>query len=215
MAEPSLLPAAAACRGRRRFLKAAAGILSGFVAAAAAVPLVGMLFGPIYRKQQSHFERVGPIEGFPVGRPVNPTFEYRTDDAYLRKIVLTDVWVVRLSATDVAVYSSICPHLGCHVYWDEQAKQFICPCHASLFSLAGQVLGGPAPRPLDTLTTKVEAGELFVEWQRGEKRAEQRIGDEYGGSCVPPRISKSTHHNASPCQENRAEKPGVKSHAPT
>lgn len=168
MAEPSLLPAAEACRGRRRFLKAAAGILTGFVAAAAAVPLVGMLFGPIYRRQQSHFERVGPIEGFPIGRPANPTFEHRTDDAYLRKIVLTDVWVVRRSATDVTVYSSICPHLGCHVYWDERAKEFICPCHASLFSLTGHVLGGPAPRPLDTLTSKVEGGELFVEWQRFE-----------------------------------------------
>jgi Rieske Fe-S protein len=166
MAEPSVSPPQECRRGRRRFLQAAVKVIGGLVAAVGAVPMVAMLFGPIRRKPQTYFSRVGPIDGFPIGKPANPTLEYRTDDAYLRTVVLVDVWVVRRSATEVTVFSSICPHLGCHVYWDSNAQRFICPCHASIFTMDGHVVGGPAPRPLDTLNARVEDGVLMVEWQR-------------------------------------------------
>ncbi len=29
----------------------------------------------------------------------------------------------------------------------------------------GKVIGGPAPRPLDTLPYKIENGELYVQWK--------------------------------------------------
>jgi menaquinol-cytochrome c reductase iron-sulfur subunit len=45
------------------------------------------------------------------------------------------------------------------------AYEFACPCHGSIYSIAGKVLGGPAPRPLDTLPMKLEKGELFEEWE--------------------------------------------------
>jgi Rieske Fe-S protein len=163
MSEPPRPPAA---NGRRRFLKAAAEILGGLVAAVAAAPLVASALGPIFEKRREHFARVGPLDSFTIGRPANPTFEYRTDDAYLHQVVLHDIWVVRRSETDVSAFSTVCPHLGCHVYWEEQAKQFICPCHASIFSIDGRVLSGPAPRPLDTLAAKIEDGILFVKWER-------------------------------------------------
>ena len=175
MAEPSVSPPQERANGRRRFLRAAAKVLAGFVAAVGGAPLLATLFGPIRRKPQTYFSRVGPIDGFPIGKPANPTFEFRTDDAYLRKVVLADVWLVRRTATEVTVFSSICPHLGCHVYWDSGAQQFICPCHASVFTMDGRVLGGPAPRPLDTLSAKVEDGVLLVDWQRFQLSQAQKI----------------------------------------
>jgi hypothetical protein len=32
--------------------------------------------------------------------------------------------------------------------------------------MVGEVVGGPAPRPLDTLSTRIEGDEIFVEWER-------------------------------------------------
>src|SRR5512135_3137808 len=41
-----------------------------------------------------------------------------------------------------------CTHLGCTVPWVAGEKQFHCPCHGSLYNTQGEVIGGPAPRPL-------------------------------------------------------------------
>jgi menaquinol-cytochrome c reductase iron-sulfur subunit len=76
-----------------------------------------------------------------------------------------EVWVIRHSATSLTVFSPICPHLACRLAWSPDARRFICPCHGSVFSLAGEVLAGPSPRPLDTLPCKTEDGQLLVLWE--------------------------------------------------
>lgn len=44
--------------------------------------------------------------------------------------------------------SSVCTHLGCIVNWKEQEGISACPCHGSKFKKHGEVIRGPAPRPL-------------------------------------------------------------------
>lgn len=56
-----------------------------------------------------------------------------------------------------------CTHLGCSVPFSEAEGQFHCPCHGSLFTLTGEVAGGPAPRPLDFFPVKVIDGEVWVD----------------------------------------------------
>jgi cytochrome b6-f complex iron-sulfur subunit len=55
-----------------------------------------------------------------------------------------------------------CTHLGCTVPWQEEQGQFNCPCHSSIFNRAGEVVDGPAPRPLDQFPIEIEDGEVFV-----------------------------------------------------
>jgi cytochrome b6-f complex iron-sulfur subunit len=56
-----------------------------------------------------------------------------------------------------------CTHLGCTVPWREDQGQFNCPCHSSLFSVNGEVIDGPAPRPLDLFPIEVVDGEVKVD----------------------------------------------------
>jgi Rieske Fe-S protein len=44
--------------------------------------------------------------------------------------------------------SAVCTHAGCAVHWNGFEGCWDCPCHGSQFSVDGDVLNGPAARPL-------------------------------------------------------------------
>lgn len=60
---------------------------------------------------------------------------------------------------DIYALNLVCTHLGCTV--NVTPKKLICPCHGSVFGRGGEVLKGPADRPLERLEVK-ERGEFIV-----------------------------------------------------
>ncbi len=56
-----------------------------------------------------------------------------------------------------------CTHLGCNVPWDQAQNNFVCPCHNSQFSIEGDVLNPPAPRPLDLFAVSIQDGQVIVD----------------------------------------------------
>jgi glycine/D-amino acid oxidase-like deaminating enzyme/nitrite reductase/ring-hydroxylating ferredoxin subunit len=48
--------------------------------------------------------------------------------------------------------SARCTHMGCLVTWNTAEQSWDCPCHGSRYDFDGQVIQGPAVRPLDPLS---------------------------------------------------------------
>lgn len=72
------------------------------------------------------------------------------------------VVVIRKSATEYIVVSNICTHAACTAHYDGSSKM-ACPCHGSQFQLTGEVIRGPATRPLRAYTATVDGTILTIE----------------------------------------------------
>jgi rieske iron-sulfur protein len=70
-----------------------------------------------------------------------------------------------VAAEGMVAYSAVCTHTGCDVFgWENNAKHFVCPCHASTFDPKdrARVVSGPAPRPLAILPLQIVDGKVTV-----------------------------------------------------
>ncbi len=76
--------------------------------------------------------------------------------------VITNRAFLVVSEQGVLAFSPICTHLGCFVNWDNNKKEFLCPCHGGRYAMNGTVLSGPPPRPLTRLPMKFEAGKVYI-----------------------------------------------------
>jgi cytochrome b6-f complex iron-sulfur subunit len=68
-------------------------------------------------------------------------------------------------AGGVYALSAVCTHLGCITRYLSDEGVIACPCHGSRFDLEGNVVHGPAPRPLPWIEVREDAtsGVLIVD----------------------------------------------------
>lgn len=58
------------------------------------------------------------------------------------------------SLGNVHAVSAVCSHLGCGVSFNTVEESWDCPCHGSRFDSDGEILHGPAVRPLEKISSK-------------------------------------------------------------
>lgn len=66
------------------------------------------------------------------------------------------------AGTELRAFSAVCTHLGCIVHWEQEMEHLFCPCHNGMFNRAGEVVGGPPPRPLERYPVEVREGQIFI-----------------------------------------------------
>jgi len=73
--------------------------------------------------------------------------------------------VVRTAEGEVRAFTAVCTHLECTVQFKADTSQIWCACHNGLYDLAGNVVSGPPPRPLERFAVNL----------RGESGAEDIV----------------------------------------
>jgi Rieske Fe-S protein len=154
--------AAAQTPDRRRFLEI--GLLTSVGVAGLAFMGAGGRFvvGDALTPQQQQWVQVGEVAKLPAGQVQRATYTARSKDAWRTSERKGLLYVYSDDGATFTVLDGTCTHLGCNVQWTDENQGFHCPCHRALFSRAGAVVDGPAPRPLAQLQTKIENGVLFA-----------------------------------------------------
>jgi Rieske Fe-S protein len=156
---------------RRDFVKLITGALGAVIGAAIGLPAIDYLIDPALKAGgKDAWIPLGKLDSFEIGKPTLATFTRSTANGWEKTVNSYGVFVLRTSETDTLVLSNKCTHLGCHVNWNADKQEYICPCHDAQFGINGQVLGGPPPRPLDGYSgdqLQVTDGTLLIYFRGG------------------------------------------------
>lgn len=75
------------------------------------------------------------------------------------------VYVRRLASGEHVAVLASCTHQGCQP--EPVGDRLVCPCHGSEFSFEGDVLAGPAERPLVRYPVTIEGQDVVVRLEGG------------------------------------------------
>ena len=135
---------------RRRFLDGILG--TGF-----ASTLVAIVY-PVWRYL------IPPAGGEPATQSVvaAQASQLKPNSGMLFKFGSKPGLLVRTPEGELQAFSAVCTHLQCTVQYKTDTSQVWCACHNGLYDLAGNVVSGPPPRPLERLTVNQRGEDIVV-----------------------------------------------------
>jgi menaquinol-cytochrome c reductase iron-sulfur subunit len=153
--------------GRRAFFARIAETAAACVAVLFAIPFVRYLFYPVSVIGASNgWTNIGSDTYFTsLTAPVARWITVSQNDGWLQSQSKKAIYITKDAQGQVEALSAVCPHLGCTVQWRQRRRQFICPCHGSIFAPDGARIAGPAPRGMDSLPIQVQNGNLLVKYE--------------------------------------------------
>lgn len=160
--QPLEPPLSTLSRGRRRALITFVNTIVGLLGAGLSALLGGFALRPAAVQAGGRWVRAGNTEDLKPDVPVPRVLSVARVDGWYRERARQTVFIVWDGSRNVRALSATCTHLGCQVQWDGGAEHFRCPCHGGTFDAAGQVLGGPPPRPLDTVEARIDPADGSV-----------------------------------------------------
>jgi menaquinol-cytochrome c reductase iron-sulfur subunit len=153
---------------RRDFITLTTAAVGTIIGAAIGLPAIAYLIDPALKTVSTEaWIPLGTLESYAIGKPTLSTFTRSKVNGWEKSVNSYGAFVLRKSQTEVVVFSNVCTHLSCHVNWQADKQQYVCPCHDGRFGIDGKVLAGPPPRPLDVYETKVENGTLSIHFLEG------------------------------------------------
>ncbi len=88
--------------------------------------------------------------------------ELAPNSAKLFKFGSSPALLINTADGQLRAFSAVCTHLTCTVSYESDTGTLYCPCHNGRFDLAGNVISGPPPRPLEAYEIEVGSGDIFV-----------------------------------------------------
>jgi menaquinol-cytochrome c reductase iron-sulfur subunit len=138
--------------------------VNGAVGAVLAVPVIGYILGPVFKKNSSYnyWVPVGNLEQFPAGE--TRLAKYRNPDGTPAdgQTRTLPCWVRHIENNRFQVFAINCAHMECPVHWFPQSKLFMCPCHGGVYYQDGAVAAGPPPRGLYEYKYKIVGNQLMI-----------------------------------------------------
>ena len=153
--------------GRRSFLTMLISVGTIGVGALLSVQLTRFALHPLMAQTTDRsWSDVGDVEEFAsIIAPALRTISIEQRDGWRKIVSEKAIYVIKGADGQPRVLSTVCPHIGCTVAWNESKGMFISPCHNGMFKPDGALISGPPRRAMDELESKIEGGRLMVRYQ--------------------------------------------------
>jgi cytochrome b6-f complex iron-sulfur subunit len=135
---------------RRRFVNVFLGGSLLGTAASLLYPLVRYLIPP--RQAEAAAKRILAAK----------TGELAPNTAKLFRFGSSPALLINTADGQLRAFSAVCTHLTCTVQYETDTGTMYCPCHNGRFDLAGNVISGPPPKPLESYDVEVLGGDVYV-----------------------------------------------------